>query len=134
MAFKRVEKKESLKDLPMLSEYIEQLNPKDTKKFEGSVHVVTGIVIAKSGKGYMLNFHAFCTFIFKKSNEADMLREYMDNQTIGTPCIEIDYSDKYNFNLGIDDEISSKIHWKTDSMGEVIPLEKKYTEEVQETF
>jgi hypothetical protein len=134
MAFKRIEKKESLKDVPMLSEYIEALNPKEAKKFEGSIHLVVSIVVAKSGKGYMLNFHSFCTFLFKKSNEADMLRAYMDDNRIGTPCIEIDYNDKYNFNFGIDDEVSSKIHWKTDSMGEVNITEKESLPEVGKNF
>ena len=134
MAFKRVEKKESLKELPMLSDYIDGLNPKDAKKFDGTIHLVQSIVIAKSGKGYMLNFHSFCTFLFKKSNEADLLREYMDDNRIGTPCIEIDYSQKYNFNFGIDDEISSKIHWKTESMGEIVQSEKESTMGEENTF
>lgn len=125
MAFKRTEKKESLKDLPMLSDYIEKMDVKSQKKFEHTIHLVVGIVIAKSGKGYMLNFDSFCTFIFKKSNEADMLREYFDDNRVGTPCIEIDYGDKYNFNFGVDDEIQSMINWKTDSMGEVVQLTKE---------
>lgn len=134
MAFKKVEKKQELKELPMLSDFIEQLGAKEAKKFEGTIHLVCSIVIAKSGKGYMLNFAAFCTFIFKKSKEADLLREYMDDNSIGTPCIEIDYSDKYNFNFGIDDEVESKIHWKTDSMGDVVQLTKESTMEVEKTF
>lgn len=134
MAFKKVEGKPNLKDLPMLSDYIEALNPKDAKKFNGTIHLVTGIVIAKSGKGYMLNFGSFCTFLFKKSKEALVLEEYMDNNSIGIPCIEIDFDQRYNFSFGIDDEIESKLNWKTNSMGEVIQLSKLSSEVNQETF
>lgn len=131
MAFKRANESGNLQDLPMLSEYIEAMEPKELKKFNGSVHLVVGITIAKSGKGYMLNFHSFCTFIFKKSKEADTLREYIDDNTIGIPCIEIDSQSKYNFHFGIDDEIQSVCQWVTDSMGKVRQLEKELSKEHQ---
>lgn len=130
MAFKRVEKKKELQDLPLLSDYLEGLSPKEEKKIQGSIFLVEGITIAKSGKGYMLNFNAFCTFLFKKSNEADLLREYMADDSIGIPCIEIDSTVKYSFHFGIDSEICSRINKKTESMLEVVQLGKKSSEEL----
>lgn len=124
MAFKRLENKSELKDLPMLSDYLAELDIKALKKLQGSIFVVESITIAKSGKGYMLNFNSFCTFLFKKSNQATLLNEYIDNNSIGTPCIEIDSDQKYSFSFGIDDEIPSKIHWVTDSIGKVNQMEK----------
>lgn len=131
MAFKRAERKESLKDVPMLSDYLEGLNPKDLKKIQGCIFVCESIVIAKSGKGYMLNFYNFCTFLFKKSSEASSLREYLDDNRVGTPCIEIDSTFKYQFCFGIDDEIESKVNWKTDSIGEIIQLTKESSKDSQ---
>jgi hypothetical protein len=97
---------ESGTGLEFIADWLENKSPKEKQIIEGQAFTVKSISVSQSGKGYTCITPAFMAFFWKKSEEGQMIKEWLESSEGYQPVVVIDCSRRSKCLLAEDDEVT----------------------------
>lgn len=98
-------------EIPFLNDYLKK---PENRKADGTLHDVTEIIYASSGKGYVIKTERFMCFLWKNSKVTkqilDALNFYWEQGNGYVFVVRIEMKTKNQFSLGVDFERTS--YWQ----------------------